>query len=250
MLNPLSGVVSVVSDFYSVILPMGMLRHFETDRRKKIALNAIFSLGLLVVGAGAARTYYLSKLGTHYDITWIGFDVFIWSVLEVQLAIICACAPALRVLFREYLKDPISRAMQTASSLSRSGIRSTNRDSKQIESSGVVTYSQRRESADVRDTAEKNPVKHDVRPSLDTVGEQEVESSPSTFGSEANVIKTPADYEAYALQNLERHRKHSYSKSRTSTNHDSAGYVRPRLSEPFSSDWQTPKSWLDVDGKD
>lgn len=45
ILNPISGALSVVSDFYSVLLPMAMTRHFDIDRRKKIALNAVFSLG-------------------------------------------------------------------------------------------------------------------------------------------------------------------------------------------------------------
>lgn len=35
--------------------------------RQKIALNAMFALGLLVVGAGIARTYYLYWLGVKYD---------------------------------------------------------------------------------------------------------------------------------------------------------------------------------------
>jgi len=58
-LNPVSGALSVFSDLYSVILPMGMLRHFEAPRRQKMALNAVFSLGLLVVATGCVRTYYV-----------------------------------------------------------------------------------------------------------------------------------------------------------------------------------------------
>lgn len=101
--------------FLLCCLPMLMLRHFDIDRRKKIALNAVFSLGLLVVAASAVRTYYLEKLGTATDLTWIGFDVFVWSQLEVQLAMICASAPALRVLFRRYLRDGISHTVHTNS---------------------------------------------------------------------------------------------------------------------------------------
>ena len=248
-LNPVSGVLSVVSDFYSVILPMGMLRHFDIDRRKKIALNAVFSLGLLVVGAGAARTYYLTELGYDYDVTWVGFNVFIWSVLEVQLAIICACAPALRVLFRHSLKDPISRAIHTASSLSRSGIRSTNRDSRQTEPSGVVTYnSQKSDSMDLSGTVEKNMVRQSVRRALETVGEQDIESAPSYSRYDSKPIRTPEEFEAYALQNLDRYRPHA--RSRASTSLGSDGSMKPRLSEPFSSDMKTPMSWLDIAGKD
>lgn len=44
-----SGVLGTVSDVYCVALPCFMLRHYNLDvpRRQKIALNAIFSLGLM-----------------------------------------------------------------------------------------------------------------------------------------------------------------------------------------------------------
>ena len=234
MLNPVSGVLSVVSDLYSVILPIGMLRHFETDRRKKIALNAVFALGLLVVAAGAVRTYYLAKLGTNYDITWVGFDVFIWADLEVQLAIICASAPALRVLFRQYLKDPISRAMHTVSSTSRSATRSANRQSKQTETTSTVTYTHGRNSSNLSIKGDKKLIKHSIKPSLDGVAEYEVQSPPSTVPSEQYTIRTPADFEAYALQNLERNRP----EARVSTfiRAPSDGDMQSTLSEPFT-DW-------------
>lgn len=71
-LNPVSGALSVVSDLYSVILPMGMLRHFDVPRRQKWALNAVFSLGLMVVAAGCVRTYYIFQIGVEDDVTWVG----------------------------------------------------------------------------------------------------------------------------------------------------------------------------------
>ncbi|EME48891.1 hypothetical protein DOTSEDRAFT_119188, partial [Dothistroma septosporum NZE10] len=76
--------------------------------QQKSALNALFSTGLIVIAAGIVRTYYLTQLGKDYDITWVGFDVFIWSQLEIQLILICAAVLALRVLLRRYLSDPIT----------------------------------------------------------------------------------------------------------------------------------------------
>lgn len=216
ILNPISGALSVVSDFYSVLLPMAMTRHFDIDKRKKIALNAVFSLGLLVVAAGAARTYYLTKLGYNYDVSWFGFDVFIWAELEMNLAIMCACAPALRVLFRHYLKDPISRAINTASnsrSRSRSGLRSMNRDSKHLDANSTM------DTMDLKGTGDKKLIDHNAKPSM-AADEREVESNSSTTPSEPNVIKTPADFEAYALQNLQRHRTESYDRKPTRFGND------------------------------
>jgi hypothetical protein len=103
--NIMSGALSIASDLWSVLLPCLMLRNFDAPRRQKVALNFIFSLGLLVVAAGSARTYYLEKLGHTLDLTWVGFDVYIWAQLEINLSLICASAPALRALFRTALSS-------------------------------------------------------------------------------------------------------------------------------------------------
>jgi hypothetical protein len=62
------GVLSIVSDLYAVILPYVILRNYELhmNRRQRIGLNIIFSLGLMVAGAGIARTYYLWMIGNSY----------------------------------------------------------------------------------------------------------------------------------------------------------------------------------------
>ena len=242
--NPVSGAMSVLSDFYSVILPMAMLRHFETDRRKKIALNAIFLLGLLVVAAGAVRTYFLEKLGTDPDITWTGSELFIWADLEMQLSIMLASAPALRVLFRQYLRDPMSRAAQTVSSTSRSANQSENRNSRPPDSltSGGTAFTRARDSATFDGSGD---TKQSAKLSLDRVEEQELEYSPSTAQSEPYWIRTPEDFEAYALQNLEKNRPPPRRSMRASSNRD----MRPMPAGPLT-DWQTPDSWLNIDDKD
>jgi hypothetical protein len=113
--NLISGILSVVSDAYSVLLPCLMLRNFDVSKRQKLALNIIFSLGLIVVAAGAVRTYYFDHLWHTYDLTYAGYDVLIWAQLELQLSLICASAPALRVFFRRYLANPI-RALSSGRS--------------------------------------------------------------------------------------------------------------------------------------
>ncbi len=59
VVNLLAGIFAVLSDLYAVALPCLMTRHFDLPRRQKVALNLIFSLGLLAVGASGVRTYYL-----------------------------------------------------------------------------------------------------------------------------------------------------------------------------------------------
>lgn len=47
-----------------------MIWPLEMPRRQKIALNMVFSFGIVVVAAAACRTYFSSQLGKDYDSTW------------------------------------------------------------------------------------------------------------------------------------------------------------------------------------
>lgn len=111
-LNPVIGVLSVISDVYAVVLPFIILHYYTLDvpKPQRIGLNIIFALGLLVAGAGVGRTYYLIKLGKTYDTSWVGFDLLVWTIIELQLGIICACAPSLRAFFRRYLSRRIRKS--------------------------------------------------------------------------------------------------------------------------------------------
>ena len=170
----------------------------------------------------------------------------------MQLAIICASAPVLRVLFRKYLSDPISRAVQTASSKSRSGnrsgnrsgIRSTNRDSKTMDD--VVNYSLKNDD-EWRGAEDKTLARQSVKPSMETLGDLDSASTHASthVPSERYRIKTAEDYETYALQNLERSR--TQTRRYTLTRHDERD-IQPTMNHP-EQPWTTPKTWLDSDAE-
>ena len=234
ILNPISGALSVLSDFYAVVLPMGMLHNFDIDRRKKIALYSVFSLGLLVVAMGSVRTYYLSELGYNYDITWTGFNVFIWSDLEVQFSIICASLPVLRVLFRQYLRGPLSRVRNT-----QSGMRSNNDESRQVESRSIAT-------PDVREQT-YHTSKYNATASLQSISESETDGlSALPDVMKSHVVRTPEDFEAYALRNLNQYRppprRYSYLRTNSYGEHN-------RTPSESTADTKTPISWLDMENR-
>lgn len=218
---------------------MGMMRHFEMDRRKKMALNAVFSFSLLVVGAGIARTYYFTRLGQVYDITWVAFDVIIWTQLEVQLALMCACAPVLRILVRDYLKDPVSRAFNT---VNRSGARSrAANDSRLSNPSGIVAYTlkeyQERDSQDLEGKGDKKLIRHSVKPSLETVEE----SVPSSAASERNASrgKSALDVEAFPMSPIDRDNRPLPPLPLPTRD----GEMKASLTEPFTfSNWYSPNN--------
>ncbi|KAK3715171.1 hypothetical protein LTR37_007381 [Vermiconidia calcicola] len=200
--------------FLLCCLPMLMLRHFDIDRRKKIALNAVFSLGLLVVAASAVRTYYLEKLGTATDLTWIGFDVFVWSQLETL--------PEGRYL-----------AHSSHKLVDHNGIQSDMRESKQPD---LATIDSLNTSDGFSEGSDRYMAKHNATPALEPVFEQDLECPRARTPDD--LIKTPADFEAYALRNLE------------SARHQTRATPPPRpCQSPAKTldDRTSPRSWLDDD---
>jgi hypothetical protein len=57
--NVIVGICAGLSDLYAVALPCIITWHYSVPKAKRIALNIVFSFGLIVVAASGARTYYL-----------------------------------------------------------------------------------------------------------------------------------------------------------------------------------------------
>ena len=59
-----------------------------------------------VFAAGVVRTYYLSQAEEPIaDKSWILFTVWIASIVECNVAVICACAPSLNFVFGKFFRD-------------------------------------------------------------------------------------------------------------------------------------------------
>jgi hypothetical protein len=116
----LCGVFSVFTDWYSVTLPAILLLRLRITARQKYGLLFIFGMGYMYVscpnysctntrdraaGAGIARTYYLGRIQVEVDKYWYAFEVEAASIAEVNIAIICACAPSLNSIAGRFFKS-------------------------------------------------------------------------------------------------------------------------------------------------
>ncbi|KAI1619107.1 hypothetical protein EDD36DRAFT_50452 [Exophiala viscosa] len=105
-----SAAASVISDVYSSVLPMMLIRNLNLSRKQRISLYALFSAGLVTALIGIGRAYvfihvttdYQPSLHTH-DISWWGWPLLALTDIEAHLAIIIASLPALKVLFKRHL---------------------------------------------------------------------------------------------------------------------------------------------------
>ncbi|KAK6506284.1 hypothetical protein TWF506_011202 [Arthrobotrys conoides] len=112
-----SGVIIfMVLDLIIILLPIPYILRLQLKKRKKVLMIGLFSLGALVVFASGMKVARLHDLWYNVDTTW-QIDNLQWTLIEINLGIICACAPSflhltspsrLKRFYREYLK-PISR---------------------------------------------------------------------------------------------------------------------------------------------
>ncbi|KAL8381965.1 hypothetical protein RB595_005971 [Gaeumannomyces hyphopodioides] len=95
------AVANVATDLLLAVLPMPTLARLNLPLRQRIATIALFSLGLVVISAGVARAYWIYDVVVLdvADFTWQSYNVWIWTALECNLAVICGSIPVLRPLF-------------------------------------------------------------------------------------------------------------------------------------------------------
>lgn len=97
------SVVNIVTDLVVIGIPMGAFWRLQIPIRQKIILFALLSLGLVATVASVVRTIFLAKAEVEYDITWNGYVIWIMTMIECSLALICPSVPSLRPLAKRYL---------------------------------------------------------------------------------------------------------------------------------------------------
>ncbi|KAI7284066.1 hypothetical protein KC345_g2565 [Hortaea werneckii] len=191
------------------------------------AFDPTWNPGVLVVAGSIVRTYYLYEVGHNSDVSWLIFDVFVWAQVELQLGIMLASAPALRIFFRRYLNKPINRAVHTATGsfnprpTELSGSRFSGHDA-DYSSGSKYSWNQQDDYSPTHEQAKSDF----AQVSVTEQGRSFLSTAPSTD----SLIRSPEEYEAYNLQRLEHCRQSLDKRSVRASN----------FSQPFG--WhQTPR---------
>lgn len=78
---------------------MWQLKGLKFHWKKKVGVAIMFCVGTFVTVVSILRLRSLVKFGTHStNPMWDFFDPGVWSTVEINVGIICACMPALRLL--------------------------------------------------------------------------------------------------------------------------------------------------------
>ncbi|KAI1802948.1 hypothetical protein F4811DRAFT_364769 [Daldinia bambusicola] len=98
-----TSIVNTALDLAVLAVPVPLLRRLRIAPRQRVALTAVFTVGAVVCIASIMRLLALYHLmprsssgSTAKDPSASGLSVGIWSGVELDLAIICACLPTLR----------------------------------------------------------------------------------------------------------------------------------------------------------
>ncbi|KAI0199571.1 hypothetical protein F4808DRAFT_209134 [Astrocystis sublimbata] len=100
-----ANVINTLTDFVVVLLPIHTTLALDIPTRHRIVVISLFGIGLVASSIGIVRTYfsYLQYTDPQFDITWRAWHVWLASLLELHLGIICASVPATKPFFIGYL---------------------------------------------------------------------------------------------------------------------------------------------------
>lgn len=88
---------SIATDIIILLLPMPLVYQLQVPMPQKVALMAVFALGFFVVVTSCLRITTLDILATTPDTTYDITNVM-WTIIEPNVAVVCACLPILRPL--------------------------------------------------------------------------------------------------------------------------------------------------------
>ncbi|KAL6830242.1 hypothetical protein V8C40DRAFT_181156 [Trichoderma camerunense] len=98
-----NAIPTIVTDVLMLALPLPYITKLQLPKGQKWALAGIFLVGLFVTIVSIVRLHYLLQGNlTSPDITWNFVDIALWSVLEGNVAIFCACLPFLRPVLSRF----------------------------------------------------------------------------------------------------------------------------------------------------
>ncbi|KAL5116293.1 hypothetical protein ACEQ8H_005851 [Pleosporales sp. CAS-2024a] len=119
-----NAIISIVLDIWMLILPLYEVFQLQLSWRSKIGVAIMFLVGTFVTVVSALRLQSLVHFGASSNPTWDQADVIYWSNIEINVGIICACMPSLRVILVRIFPKILGDTRNTGNKYARYGSRS------------------------------------------------------------------------------------------------------------------------------
>ncbi|RDW71516.1 hypothetical protein BP6252_08079 [Coleophoma cylindrospora] len=101
---------TIFSDIVLIILPLPSLFQVNRLPSQKFALTAVFMIGILSTVSSCIRLITIRAFTLTKDPVYDAAPIITWSNIEINLGIICACAPALRGLSSRLSKTKVNQS--------------------------------------------------------------------------------------------------------------------------------------------
>ncbi|KAF1830883.1 hypothetical protein BDW02DRAFT_633260 [Decorospora gaudefroyi] len=97
--------IAIILDVWILALPVPTLLKVQRPRREKFGLVAIFGLGIFSCIASIVRLHSIRIYTESKDPFFDAIPINLWSMVEVNLGILCASIPATKALFSKAQRD-------------------------------------------------------------------------------------------------------------------------------------------------
>lgn len=117
----IAAAINIVLDAIVMILPLRHLAILNMKLEKKLMVMAMFSVGIFVIVVSAIRLYSLIHFANTQNITWNYVEAGMWSLIEIDVSIVCGCMPAHRLLIAKAwprLKSTLHTGKETSTKTS------------------------------------------------------------------------------------------------------------------------------------
>jgi hypothetical protein len=105
-----SNALNITTDLLlALVIPAPMLWNLNVNTRTRLTLIGILGLGVFACSAALVKLGFIVNYGKVGDFLWDSQDITIWTVAEVNIAIVAGSLPALRPLFKTILGSTYGR---------------------------------------------------------------------------------------------------------------------------------------------
>ncbi|KAH8702769.1 hypothetical protein GQ44DRAFT_831804, partial [Phaeosphaeriaceae sp. PMI808] len=117
--------MNTTTDAAILILPVILLRNLRLPKRQKIGVMVVLMTGGFVLIVSIIKLKLNLDLVHVTDYTWDAVAIYVWTTVEVHIAIVCACLPAGKPFLRKHMPIIIGNSYGASAGTKRRTIGST-----------------------------------------------------------------------------------------------------------------------------
>ncbi|XP_014552708.1 hypothetical protein COCVIDRAFT_41175 [Bipolaris victoriae FI3] len=114
-LNLFMACINIITDFLILCLPVPMLRALQLPMKQKVLLGFVFALGSGVVVISTVRIIYVYSMISNPDSTYNIAKACIFSTIELNGGVICACGALLKPFIQRHMPWILSLSSRNGS---------------------------------------------------------------------------------------------------------------------------------------